>query len=106
MLILKELRQRAGLTLRQVEEATLVSNAYLSQLETGKIKRPSAQVLYVLAKLYGVDIEKLLIESGLVNPTEVQPVIMRPSIIERIEALEKKMKAIEFNNIVFNQNII
>lgn len=105
MKILKELRERSGLTLRQVEEATLISNSYLSQLETGKIKKPSAQALYVLAKLYRVDIETLLLESGLINPTEIPQERLRPSIIERIEALEKKMEAAQFPHIVFGEGI-
>jgi HTH-type transcriptional regulator, competence development regulator len=42
------------LTLRAVEQATEVSNAYLSQLESGKIKQPSPIVLYKLSQLYGV----------------------------------------------------
>ncbi|MBC7866253.1 MAG: helix-turn-helix domain-containing protein [Gloeobacteraceae cyanobacterium ES-bin-316] len=101
MKILKELRERAGFTLREVETATSISNAYLSQLENGKIKSPSAQVLFVLAKLYCVDIETLLIESGLVKPQNVQPVVMKPSIEERVEILEQKIKAIEFSTIKF-----
>ena len=36
-----DIRNARGLKLRQVEEACDVSNAYLSQLETGKIKQPS-----------------------------------------------------------------
>lgn len=102
MKILKELRERSGLTLRQVEEATSISNSYLSQLETGKIKSPSAHALYLLAKLYGTNIETLLVESGLYQ-NKIQPVILRPSIEQRIEALEKKMQGVEFNNIVFGE---
>jgi len=80
MKILRDLRESAGLTLRQVEEMIPISNAYLSQLETGKIKRPSAQVLYLLAKLYGVDVEKLLIESGLVKPLNIKPVEIKETL--------------------------
>ena len=41
--LLADLRQAKGLSLREVEEATgrAVSNAYLSQLENGKIQKPS-----------------------------------------------------------------
>ncbi len=51
---LRTARERKGLTLRAVEQATEVSNAYLSQLESGKIKQPSPIVLYKLSQLYGV----------------------------------------------------
>jgi len=42
---LKVSRELIPLALRQVEEATGISNAYLSQLENDKIKKPSANVL-------------------------------------------------------------
>lgn len=47
-------RSRSGLTLRAVEEATGISNAYLSQLEKGKIKQPSPLILYKLSDVYKV----------------------------------------------------
>lgn len=45
-------RKKAGLTLRFVEDKTGVSNAYLSQLETGKITNPSLAVVVKLHNLY------------------------------------------------------
>lgn len=64
---LKECRDLTGLTLRQVEEATEISNAYLSQLENSKIKKPSATVLYRLSCLYKVDIEVFLCAAGIIR---------------------------------------
>lgn len=102
MKILRELRERSGLTLRQVEQATQISNSYLSQLETGKINTPSAQSLYVLSKLYAVDVETLLIEAGMVKPLHIEPAIMKPSIESRVEKLEEKPKALEIIYMPFN----
>ena len=51
---LRVARDRKNLTLRAVENATGVSNAYLSQLENGKIRRPSPVVLHKLSELYEV----------------------------------------------------
>lgn len=48
----KERRTKSKLTLREVETATGISNAYLSQLENGKIKRPSFEVVEKLHILY------------------------------------------------------
>jgi len=42
---LRSIRAGRGLTLRAVEQATGISNAYLSQLETGKIDRPKPELL-------------------------------------------------------------
>ncbi len=64
---LKNARESMKLTLRQVEDATNISNAYLSQLENYKIKKPSASVLYKLASLYKMDIKLLLNASGIIQ---------------------------------------
>lgn len=47
-------RKAAGMTLREVEETSekRVSNAYLSQLETGRIKNPSPAILRDVAEVY------------------------------------------------------
>lgn len=57
---LKLCRKLKGLSLRDVEEKTGISNAYLSQLETGKIKEPSFSVVVRLCKFYNIAIEDLL----------------------------------------------
>jgi transcriptional regulator with XRE-family HTH domain len=67
---LTNIRAVKKMTLREVEEATgrEVSNAYLSQLETGKITRPSPNVLHALAKVYGVEYETLMEKAGYISP--------------------------------------
>lgn len=50
---LRGCRKNAGITLREVEKKTGISNAYLSQLETGKITNPSyKEVVLPLYQLY------------------------------------------------------
>ena len=63
-----KLRRAAGLTLRGVEEATNreVSNAYLSQLENGKISKPSPNILHTLASVYEARYEDLMELAGYV----------------------------------------
>jgi len=70
--LLGDLRTAKGLSLRQVEEATdkAVSNAYLSQLEKGKIRKPSPNVLHSLAAVYAVPYEALMEKAGYLLPTE------------------------------------
>jgi transcriptional regulator with XRE-family HTH domain len=60
------LRTAAGLSLRQVEEATEkeVSNAYLSQLENDKISKPSPNILHALAGVYKTSYEDLMERAG------------------------------------------
>ena len=64
---LKELREIHRFTLRQVEEATGISNAYLSQLENDKIAKPSANVLYKLSNIYSVELDTLLAAAGIIE---------------------------------------
>lgn len=65
--LLRSCRKTMGLTLRQVEESTGISNAYMSQLENDKIKKPSANFLYKLSMLYNIPITKPLIASGIIT---------------------------------------
>lgn len=48
--IIKFKRHRLGFTLRDLEAATGVSNPLISQIETGKVKNPSFNVVRKLAK--------------------------------------------------------
>ena len=70
--VLADLRRAKGLSLRDVEEATdkAVSNAYLSQLENQKIRKPSPNVLHSLAEVYAVPYETLMEKAGYLMPRE------------------------------------
>lgn len=64
---LKEARELIPLTLRGVEDAVGISNAYLSQLENDKIKKPSANVLYKLSSIYKIELDELLLAAGIIK---------------------------------------
>lgn len=66
---LASIRTARKLSLRDVEEATRkqVSNAYLSQIETEKIKQPSPNILHALAELYAIDFENLMQMAGYIT---------------------------------------
>ena len=66
---LRNLRSRSNYTLRQVEEATGISNAYLSQLENEKITKPSPHILHSLAAFYQVPYEDLMERAGYIKKT-------------------------------------
>jgi transcriptional regulator with XRE-family HTH domain len=70
--LLADLRRAKGLSLRDVEEATdkAVSNAYLSQLENGKIQKPSPHVLHSLSGVYAVPYETLMEKAGYLLPPQ------------------------------------
>ncbi len=61
---LKTVREDKDLTLRAVEDATGISNAYLCQLEGDKIKQPSPVILHKLSDRYKVSYAALLSLAG------------------------------------------
>jgi HTH-type transcriptional regulator, competence development regulator len=69
--LLKKARLGLNMSQRDVEEATgkEVSNAYLSQLESGKITKPSPHILYALSTALGVAYEALMERAGYIVPS-------------------------------------
>jgi transcriptional regulator with XRE-family HTH domain len=67
---LKAARIRKELSLRAVESEVGISNAYLSQLEQGKIKQPSPNVLYKLSQLYDLSYKEVMRLVGYPVPGE------------------------------------
>jgi len=61
---LAELRQGKGLTFRDLEQKTGISNGYLNLLEHGRVKRPAPEVLFKLANFYGVPFSSLMAIAG------------------------------------------
>lgn len=68
MEMIKNARKAKGLTLRELSEKSGLSNPYISQLETGKIKNPSAVALYRLAGILEIDFDSIMVEYGFVDP--------------------------------------
>lgn len=86
---LKERRERLGLSLRDVEEITegRISNAYLSQLETGKIKSPSLAMAVALTAVYALPAETVFewaqSEADPIKATPICPTCGRAMIDEK-----------------------
>lgn len=72
---LANVRAIKKMKLREVEEASggLVSNAYLSQLEHGRISKPSPNILHSLAEVYGVSYETLMEKAGYIATGTTKP---------------------------------
>jgi transcriptional regulator with XRE-family HTH domain len=71
---LKELRVVKKMSLRDVEKATnnAISNAYLSQLESGKISKPSPHILNHLAKAYDIPYEDVMVVAGYMRSSKTK----------------------------------
>ncbi len=66
--LLRKCRNTKGLTLREVEGGTDISNGYLNQLEKNNVKSPSPHKLYILANFYEVPYGDLLTAAGYTIP--------------------------------------
>jgi len=69
---LREQRQSARLSLRQLADLAGISNPYLSQIERG-LKRPSAEILQQLAKGLEVSAESLYVRAGILDERQHEP---------------------------------
>ncbi len=69
---IRQQRQRAGLSLRQLAELTHLSNPYLSQVERG-LHEPSVRVLKAISDALNLSAETLLAEAGLIDAIAGNP---------------------------------
>jgi transcriptional regulator with XRE-family HTH domain len=63
---LREQRQSAQLSLRQLSDVAGISNPYISQIERG-LKKPSAEILQALAKALRISAESLYVRAGMLD---------------------------------------
>jgi transcriptional regulator with XRE-family HTH domain len=66
---IRDLRENAQVSVRQLAERSGVSNPYLSQVERG-LRKPSADVLNQLAKALRVSAEVLYVRAGMLEPSD------------------------------------
>lgn len=105
--LLLQRRNLKGLTLRQLEKETGISNGYLNLLEQGKVVEPSPNILSKLADFYGIEYSELLEAAGYVqrgpkqsqkqagvafNLSEPLTEDERDQLLEYLEFLRKKRK--------------
>lgn len=81
---LKEIRKEKGLTLRQIEKVSGVSNAYLSQVENGKRSVPTPDILMKIHEALGVSYEELMEKAGYIS-TEVRSELI-PETVQTMES--------------------
>jgi SOS regulatory protein LexA len=91
---LKKLRKENGLTIRQLTEKSGVSNAYLSQLETGKRGLPKPEILAKLHGPLGVGYDELMEKAGYIS-SNVRTELL-PETIQTMEAFD------DLNELILN----
>src|SRR6516164_1264456 len=63
---IREQREQAKISMRQLAQSTGVSNPYLSQIERG-LRKPSADILQQLAKGLRISAEALYVQAGILE---------------------------------------
>jgi transcriptional regulator with XRE-family HTH domain len=84
---IREQREQAKISLRQLAQATGVSNPYLSQIERG-LRKPSADILQQLAKGLRISAEALYVQAGFLEDKPEgygvrEAVLAAPDLTER-----------------------
>src|SRR5271169_4681374 len=84
---IREQREQARISLRQLALAAGISNPYLSQIERG-LRRPSAEILQQIAKGLRISAEALYVQAGILEDrpreTETRAAILAdPDLAER-----------------------
>ena len=84
---IKEQREQAKISLRQLAQAAGVSNPYLSQIERG-LRRPSADILQQIARGLRISAEALYVQAGFLEDRPPGPgvrdaLLADPELTER-----------------------
>jgi transcriptional regulator with XRE-family HTH domain len=84
---IRQQREQAKISLRQLATAAGISNPYLSQIERG-LRRPSAEILQQIAKGLRISAEALYVQAGILEDRPVDSgvraaVLADPGLAER-----------------------
>lgn len=81
---LKKLRKEKGLTLRDLEKKSGITNAYLSMIENGKRGIPNPDTLMKIHEPLGVSYEELMVKAGYIS-SEVRSELI-PETVQTMES--------------------
>src|SRR5436853_7200369 len=81
---IREQREQAKISMRQLAQSAGISNPYLSQIERG-LRKPSADILQQIAKALRISAETLYVRAGILEPRDdeqdVERSILRDSTL-------------------------
>jgi transcriptional regulator with XRE-family HTH domain len=88
---IREQREQAHVSLRQLARLAGVSNPYLSQIERG-LRKPSADILQQIAKGLRISAEQLYIRAGILESREGNPELIAAILAD--EGLGERQKQV------------
>jgi hypothetical protein len=90
---IREQRENAEVSLRQLAKASGVSNPYLSQVERG-LRNPSAEILGQIARALRISAETLYVQAGLLEERADEPVTSVAAAIAADRSLTERQRAV------------
>jgi len=88
---IREQRNAAEISLRQLAKLAGVSNPYLSQIERG-LRKPSAEILQQIAKALRISAEALYVQAGILDETYADSDV--PAAVHGDLALTERQKQV------------
>jgi transcriptional regulator with XRE-family HTH domain len=91
---IREQREQAKISLRQLAQSAGISNPYLSQIERG-LRRPSADILQQIAKGLRISAEALYVQAGFLEDRPPGSVVREAVLTDRELSERQKQMLIE-----------
>ena len=88
---IREQREGAKISVRELAKSAGVSNPYLSQIERG-LRKPSAEILQQIAKGLRISAEVLYVRAGILDEREASPVV--DAILADISLTERQKQVL------------
>ncbi|MBI2287852.1 MAG: helix-turn-helix transcriptional regulator [Chloroflexi bacterium] len=89
---LKELRNQAGLSQRELGDKVGVNFTYLSKIENGVLPPPSQKVILRLAEVLNADIDELMTLAGKISP-DITQMLKNREILRLLRSARVQRKA-------------
>ena len=91
---IREQREQAHVSVRQLSKLTGVSNPYLSQIERG-LRKPSAEILQQIANGLRISAEQLYLRAGILETREGDPQVVAAIIADAVLTERQKSALVE-----------
>src|SRR6266487_6895140 len=101
---IREQREQAKISMRQLAQSAGVSNPYLSQIERG-LRKPSADILQQIAKGLRISAEQLYIRAGILESRHGDPELVAAILADIGLAERQKQVLIEIYESFRRENI-
>jgi len=91
---IREQREQAQVSLRQLARVAGVSNPYLSQIERG-LRKPSADILQQIAKGLRISAEQLYVRAGILEAHDGDPQVVAAILADTVLTERQKHVLVE-----------